>query len=402
MWRYALTGLLVLSGCNAIFGINGATQKPGGDDDDIDAPGDSDGSGSAATCVTAGCDGTSTTPFCGDDGACRACASNSECDVSNACIPVDSGDARAGGCADVGDVAYVTPTGTTNSLCDTTHPCTLAAAITTARPFVRMTGEIHEVANLMAPVMILADDGASLTGSAPVLQTNADLHVYGLEIAAISSTDHVVEIKAGSTFLEGVHVTGGTLGIEARGTRLTVTRSKIDTNSLGGIEVSTGGFDITNNFVVHNGMDGASIANIGGINLHSRDATSRLDYNTIADNGVGSGAGASVAAGLTCGFAPDLDVANNILAANQHGQSMTPTNVFGSCKLTIPNSIDQADFANLFFADPTGLDYHVTNKSSLAVDNGKASGGTPVNVDIDGNKRPQNNVPDIGAHELPQ
>lgn len=408
MWRYALTGLLALSGCNVVFGINGATTKGGGDDT-TDGSNGSNGSDSAVTCVNTGCDETGTTPICGDDGSCRACVSNDECTTSNACIPTDSGDAHAGACASVAEVAYVTPTGTTNGTCDQTTPCTLAAALATNRPFIRISGAISETApNQMSPRFFLGESGASLSGNSPVISTNADLHVYDLDLTGTTATGlgHVVEINDGSAFLERVHVTGGKVGIFSQGTRLTVTRSKIDSNTVGGIDVALGGFDLTNNFIVGNGADGATGGNIGGVKLETQDATSRLLYNTIADNKVGDSAGSGVAGGVTCGSGVAVVLANNILAANLHsgtGPGAHPTNLAGACT-EAQNSIDQADFDGLSFADPSQLDYHITATipPSKAVDKGMTTGGTPVNIDFDGNKRPQNNIPDIGAHELPQ
>lgn len=360
---------------------------------------------SSMTCVQcttsepAACTGM--TPVCGVDDACHGCTAHAQCG-SGACLP-------GGSCGDDTSVAYVDQAGSDNPMCTKAMPCNVVTkALATNRPFVKFTGMIDEAVTVERGrvVTFLADPGALLThGSGGAILTVRDddtsLTVYDLAIsnAPNSASGFGLVIQAGGApSVSLVHVTldnnpGG--GVSAAGGSLTVSQSTISNNQGGGISASGGGvtFDITNTLIFRNGDDSTSM--FGGLNIGITTAGSnRLAFNTIVDNQAVIGSG-GIACGLTAFMAPNNIIARNSLAGNTGSASAQVT--AGGCGY--PTSKIQPDVNGLAFVHPDvpGPFSYKLMAGSTAIDQAT----TPVAVDVDneGDTRPQGAQKDIGADE---
>jgi hypothetical protein len=172
---------------------------------------------------------------------------------------------------------------------------------------------------------------------------------------------------------------------------LTVTASTISGNDGGGISVSGGGFNITNNFIV----DNVSAGTIGGAKFESTSGTEVLDFNTFARNQRSGIAGYA----LICD-ATTLTARNNIFmlaeasTAGLVTECATAFSLIDSGSSTAASGTDISGEAN-FVAPDTG-NYHLVSGSDGI---NEADPAATLTTDIDGEERPQGAAPDIGADE---
>jgi hypothetical protein len=158
----------------------------------------------------------------------------------------------------------------------------------------------------------------------------------------------------------------------------TIDACEVSSNSDDGVLLDIGLYTMTNSLIARNGRS--------GINFFSENASSRIEFNTIVDNGRVSTA---TRRGFVCN-ATSGSFGNNIIARNQQQQTS------GTC--AFPNSIIvDADIAPIMFVSPdvAPFDYHI-QAGSLAVD---AATITTNDHDIDGDARPSD-AADVGADEL--
>lgn len=350
------------------------------------------------------------TPVCGVDRRCRACAAHGECPLSNTCLP-------DGTCADRSDVAYVDPAGTDNASCSLSAPCTrVAAALATGRPYVKFHGRIDEpvVVGQQRSLSFLADPGATLTstrpsaGSQPVLtirDTGTSLSVYDLNIADASDTAAVgvvIPQASGDPLLTLTRVTisnnpGG--GILVSGGRLRLTQSMVRDNLGGGIMVnSPATFQIVGNVVVDNGTGDSPL---GGIAISTvASPSNRLEFNSFYQNASQDGIGAGVRCAAGAFVARD----------NIYFDDGTPTNheqVSGTCAHTYsivkPGSLPAGDgnmAADPGFVDASGGNLHVKAGSPAigAADPAADLSGLAAR-DLDGTLRTRPAT--LGAYQAP-
>ncbi|MEJ7598451.1 MAG: choice-of-anchor Q domain-containing protein [Kofleriaceae bacterium] len=359
------------------------------------------------TCVeclpnqAAACGGA--TPACGDDHACRGCIAHVECASSNACLP-------DGSCADEAQVAYVAGGGS-GTQCTRLTPCgTLAAGLTTMRTTIKIvTGTVKDTDTTTIngrAVTIVADPGAKLDrdGDGVILEVRsngADVKIFDLAITgqtgiADSAISVVPNGGAPKLSLTRVNISGNQgVGTSSTGGTLTVRQSTISANQAGGIAVSGVGatFDITNSYIFRNGDNSGSA--FGGLNLGIAVAgTNRLAFNTIIDNEAAINSG-----GVACNVATFVGP-NNIIARNQLAGSTTGVNAQTSGPCTYPTSKVQSDVAGLAFEHPdvpAPFSYKLTT-GSTAID--QATTAVPIEIDHEGDPRPQGTAKDIGADEV--
>lgn len=364
------------------------------------------GTKSCVQCTTAdaaACSGA--TPVCAASNTCERCTMHAQC-TSNVCLP-------DGSCSDGANVAYVAATGS-GAACTKAMPCnTLAAAVATNKPLVKIAAGLVKDASKTTidgkAVTILADQGAKLDrdGDGPILEitsANADVKIFDLEVtgaSGVSGADGIVVTPNGGApklTLTRVKVTAnqGT-GVTSSGGALTIAQSTVSTNQGGGISVTGTGttFDITNNFIYRNGDP--DNGTFGGVNLGIATAGSnRFEFNTVVDNR--ASAGPTRVGGVLCDIAA-FTAANNIVARNTVGGSATVANAqtLGNC--TYPTSKVQQDMAGLALASPdvTPYSYKLTANSSAQ---DQATTSSTITVDNDGDSRPQGPQKDIGADEL--
>jgi hypothetical protein len=367
---------------------------------------------------------TGMTPICGSDDMCEACTSHSQC-ASDVCLP-------DGSCSSGSNVAYVSGSGSDNTTCSQASPCSsVADGLATARPYIKITGTIDEQVTIASQnVTMLADPGATLTSSSNgvILTVNgsSQVSIYDFVITGASGTStgigisipaattssvslvrasvtqsQYIGISASSGALSAVQSTlsgntGG--GISASGATVSITRSTITGNSGGGISLSSTPFTIVNNFIVQNGSPSSLL---GGIDLASVATTGahQLDFNTITANDGGS----TVNSGINCGTVTSaVNFDSNIVYGNttsgggkQLGGSINCTATysdFGPDTVTGSGNISSDP---LFVNAATG-NYHL-GSGSPCID--VADPNATLDVDFDGDTRPQGSGRDIGADE---
>lgn len=336
--------------------------------------------------------------FCDlDTFSCRSCVEHADC-ASNVCLP-------DGTCGDDSTVAYVDPAApSTNTTCTLAEKCsTIAAALLTKRPYVKMQGAINEAVPAIAGTVVtfLADPGTSLVrpagGVVFDISTGSDVAIYDLAITG--NNDKGVVVDKSTLRLVRTTITGcnkkDNRAVEAKtSSTLIVSRSTIVANVGGGIITdATSTYNITNSFLVRNGADDSAV---GGASLGATSSgLNRFEMNTLADNRVSATANAG---GLHC--ASSLRAPNNLIVRNYSNGLTGVINAnksgIGGCNLD--DSVIATDPASFAFVMPEGTgpwDYHI-GPGSMAIDRGVT---TDIAVDVDGDARPFNGKFDVGADE---
>jgi hypothetical protein len=339
-----------------------------------------------------------TAPVCGGDGVCRGCEANDEC-MSGVC------DTDTGACAADDDIIFIDRNGQ-GTLCTRAMPC---AAFLVGIPLISATRKWMLVApgdyeennvTLDGKTVSIVARGASLhpmsQGLPAMLVLNAStVRVEGLRLyngAGGTSGDGIrcaAPVSGNpSITLVGVTIDTNTgFAVDAQACAVTIKRSSITGNTGGGISVSDGSFNITNTFVTGNGAN----TPFGGVRLDNNSTSSVFEFNTVADNIAGSGLPKS----LSCTAVGTQRIANNIFFSGDQTQvSSTNCNfefnisnmgLGGSTNITGPP---------MFVG---GGNYHLVAGSDGVDD---ADPNAMLDIDFDGDDRPQNGVRDIGADEV--
>lgn len=341
------------------------------------------------------------TPVCSADNTCEACTMHAQC-ASGACLP-------DGSCAEGSNVAYVDAAGTDNTTCSEAMPCTtITNALMTNRAYVKIHGTIDEQVTLNnKSVTFLADPGAKLTSTTNGVILTASgastVTIYDLEITGASgATAGIgVSIPTGSTStveLVRAKVTQSqSVGVSASGGTLIMKRSTITGNGGGGVSISSAQFDITNSVIASNGGNGSFF---GGVKLDqiAASGTRRLDFNTITQNQ----APMNIDTGVTCGtLLGAATFSNNIIYGNLVAGTGKQVSG-GMCSFTYSDiGPDPVAGNGNINADPKFVnanqgDYHLMASSPCK---DVADPAATLDVDIDGDARPQGSRRDMGADE---
>ncbi len=338
---------------------------------------------------------TGTTPVCTND-ACAACTADAQC---------PSGVCRFdGSCEDEGRVAYV-GVGAMGTTCTKADKCAYTTGVNAGKPVVHFDAGAY-TGNFLVPanVTLVGRDVVlqAMTGTILAISPGRVVTVEMLAMRAGTTGSGVTGAQLGtgaSLTLDGCDV-GGTEGIGIdvpNGGSVTLSRTTVHDNLLGGIYLRTSGclLDMTNTLVYLNG--GAAMSqNVGGVMITgSLAAGSRIDFDTIVDNGANATASAH-AGGIVCDNAA-FSITNSIIAHNSVGGSTTASNAntFGLCSVTTGDIVLPA-LDTLLFRDAANHDYHLTAGTPAE---GHAV-ATSIAIDIDGDHRPQGTGFDTGADEL--
>jgi len=346
---------------------------------------------------------TGVTPACAPDHTCeKSCTADTDC-ASGACL----GD---GSCADPDAVLWVTRDVAAGT-CTLADKCTLAVALT----LVSATKNVihldplgyHFAAGFTLVghfTMTGAGDGVTVasiavdTGNVFTIPSQNAVTIDFLQFGgtAAAQPDEGVECTNGTFFARkiGIAFTKG-IAINTSGCGFRLERSIIHDAALGAIEIGGGAVStLFDNMIFRNGN--ATDAGFGGVSfLGSVDPATRFEFNTIVDNVAAPGP-VGVTGGVSCDRA--FAGANNIIARNTLGGSATLANqTFGEC--TYPTSLVQPDIAGLAFASPDAAPFsYKLTAGSTAID--MATTASTVDVDFEGDSRPQGAQNDIGADEL--
>jgi len=343
------------------------------------------------------------TPECAPDHTCeKSCSADSDC-ASGACL----GD---GSCADPNAVLWVTRDVAVGT-CTLTDKCTLAVALT----LVSATKNVihldplgyHFAAGFTLTghfTMTGAGDGvnvASIAVDAGNVFTIPSQNAVTIDFLQFGGTaamqpDEGVECTNGTFFARkiGIAFTSG-IAINTSGCGFRLERSIIHDAGLGAIEIGGGAVStLFDNMIFRNGN--ATTAGFGGVFFTgSVDPATRFEFNTIVDNVAGPVALAT--GGVSCD--KPFAGANNIIARNAIGTSTTVANAQTLGECTYPTSIVQNDITGLAFASPDAAPFsYKLTAGSTAID--MATTASTVDVDFEGDSRPQGAQNDIGADEL--
>jgi hypothetical protein len=185
--------------------------------------------------------------------------------------------------------------------------------------------------------------------------------------------------------LIGNNTAGSGIGIAANGVTpiVRVERGAIGGNAGVGLQLGTATYTINNTFIVNNGG--------GGVTIGTPGAGSRFEFNTVVSNG-----GATLPTGMRC--ASTAQIASSIFSAN----GVAPQ-ISDMCVATYSLFDDAAGQNNT--GDKLGspafvsaLDPHIQGTSPAR---NAADPAAVLNIDIDGEHRPQGANRDMGADEIP-
>lgn len=309
------------------------------------------------------------TPVCAEQ-SCRACAAHSEC-ASTACLPT-------GACGTDDEVAFVNA-GTT-----------IAAAVATGKPYVKLTGALDEAVVLTdATVHFLADPGTTLTRSTsgPVIDIRGTSNVVIDDLVirdGLGNTGHGINIATGESMVSLTldHVAlldNSGLGLNVGDGKLTMQRCIVSGNRGGGAMIAAA-MDIGNSLFVGNG---ASTSIVGGVSLTPRGTANTFKFNTVADNF--SSSGSVSVRGINCPI--PMTINSTIVSGNAASLNCT----FEYSLLTGDPKFKATDATN-----PLAADYFRISETSDAID--AADSTSTMTLDIDGQLRA--GARDIGADEF--
>ena len=351
---------------------------------------------------------------------CGPCTEHSQC-ANQACLD--------GVCLEETDILYVEPNGDdAPMLCSSAAPCkTINGALAVMntgdqRSFIMVEGDATVT---YEGVLAMPDRRVFLHGQGAVIKP-VGTPIDDKPVIVIDQANSVIDIEnfdvrgaGGGAGADGIDCDGGAelrvrlakiqdndgQGIQALDCTLTVERSTVVRNKLGGIRVRDAAFTIRNNFIVFNGDQ--FVSNFGGVlidNGDSQQSPQLFDFNTVARNtSLDIGGVASTGFGCTANTTA-VTAVGNIVFDNQ-GPGMVPATRLANCVFEYSNVQDDDVGANNINVPPAFVnwmtdDFHLDGpQESVDVPGLMPAWCEQGCLDNDGNERPYNGAYDMGADE---
>jgi len=320
--------------------------------------------------------------------ACRGCEADGEC-ASDIC------DREAGACIAEASVIFLSPTGVGTGLCTRAAPCNsfavAMALVSGSRNVIKAApGTYSGKVTIDAVAVTILAEGATI------------------QPAAIDQTV-VTVTNAASATITGLTVDGATGPATGVGVRcdaastLRLRRSVVKGSSGGGISISGCQFSLVNNTIARNGNASSTF---GGVQLSSISAASGpahdFEFNTVT----GNAGDLNVVTGVACGLVSTaLVFSNNIVYSNTVSGTGTQVGGDDDCSWRYSNVGPQAVAgdgninADPQFVDAANRNYHLQPASPSR---DVADPAATLDLDIDGDARPQGDRRDQGADEVVQ
>jgi hypothetical protein len=255
--------------------------------------------------------------------------------------------------------------------------------------------------------MLVAPGTYQEPSQALVLNKSVTVYAHGADLKPHTTGEPVLEITgAVNVTIEGlqVHDGGATTGygVFVHNTagnvpNATLREMRIDSNAGGGVFISNAQFTLVNDFIVNNGATNSATGGVS-IQMVTASGTHVFDFNTVSLNSAGSGINSGVdclAVTVPLAFADSIVYGNPVLSGGQQvggnncswSYSDVGTTVAGTGNINMDPQ----------FVNAAQGDFHIMS-TSPAKD--AADPAATVNVDYDGDARPQGARSDMGADEV--
>jgi len=351
---------------------------------------------------------TGETPHC-DSHECVACVDDNDCDAgAGVCL-------ATGDCAAPSSIIHATPNGAGSTCGGTTTPCSLDAALITARtgPKVIKLDAPGTYASATNFVVDVDAPGVTIDARNAILHRNSNGPIFtindGKGVTILGGTIEGATGGGADGIRCGLNATLGVYGTTIRmnegpginapmGCTLTLSRSRIESNQGGGLTTTNGKFVIVGNMFLSNG---GPVGQNAGVTISTGpDSTNRFEFNTVANNATATGI---VTAGVDCKAGTGFTGSHNIIWNNTIAGNASTPQTANSC-IHIYSAIGPTAVAGTGnISDPPALsaDGHLgpgspaLKKAELGADlSGLAS------RDIDGDLRVA--PADLGADQVPR
>lgn len=343
---------------------------------------------------------------------CRGCVADAECG-DNVCVE------HLGECVDAANALFVADTGADTDPCTRVAPCSLDHALSLVANNQRTiamadgvySGAVSIKSDFGANTLTLSGPdrdpaGVTIAGTVLVENTAKPVTIEGvtIQVSGLRAVDN-----RGALTLSRVVVTGAsngvvstnpntlriwdseirdnqTIGVDVTQTSLELLRTVVSGNGGGGIDIRNAASTIESTVIAGNGSVFAAFGGVRFQNLNDKPQVFR--FNTVASN-------ASISGGaVTCGDPVALD--SSIFTA----ASDSPLGAGCTATYSLFAATPPAGEGNVM-GDPAFVgtdDFHI-GPTSAARD--AADPAASIELDIDGEVRPQGTARDIGADEIP-